>query len=123
WDIARSNSLTDRALAVDARHVRAIVERAFSNVCRRGASSTDRSQSTGQFEFAIRLDPLNSWAAALHGFGLSSMGRHPEAVAEARRAIELDPAAFTGRWSLVWALAGAERRGGARCGRTGVPDV
>lgn len=33
----------------------------------------------------------------------------PDAIAEARRAIDLDPAAFTGRWGLVWALAASGR--------------
>ena len=109
WDMATSTALTDRALAIDPVHVRAMVERAFINAYRHGATSEVHEQAFRAFAAARRLDPLNAWAAAIHGFSLSSVGRHADAVAEARRAIELDPAAFTGRWSLVWALAGAGR--------------
>jgi eukaryotic-like serine/threonine-protein kinase len=109
WDEAGSNALSDRAVALDPRHVRSIVERAFINSCRRGTSLSIQQEALSQFEAAIRLDPLSAWAAALHSFGLASVGHQAEAVAEANRAIELDPAAFTGRWALVWALGAGGR--------------
>jgi serine/threonine protein kinase/tetratricopeptide (TPR) repeat protein len=109
WDGATGSGLTDRALAIDPRHVRSIVERAFINVYRHGADGDVRAQALRDFDKAMRLDPLNAWAVALHAWGLSSLGRHADAIAEARRAIELDPAAFTGRWGLVWALAASGR--------------
>ncbi|MEP7345680.1 MAG: protein kinase [Gemmatimonadaceae bacterium] len=109
WDMAASTALTDRALAIDPLHVRAMVERAFVNAYRHGAGGVVRQQALHDLETATRLDPLNAWAAALRGWSLASTGRHADSIAEARRAIELDPAAFTGRWTLVWALAAAGR--------------
>ena len=109
WDGATGSVLTDRALAIDPRHVRSIVERAFINAYRHGADGDVRAQALRDFDTAMRLDPLNAWAVALHAWSLSSSGRHADAIAEARRAIELDPAAFTGRWGLVWALAASGR--------------
>lgn len=105
WDSAAGSAITDRALAIDPLHVRAIVERAFVNAYRHGASEAVRELALGDLQTATRIDPLNAWAAALRAWSLSSTSRHAEAVAEARHAIELDPAAFTGRWSLVWTLA------------------
>jgi serine/threonine-protein kinase len=109
WDAAGSNAWSDRAVAIDPSHVRSIVERAFINTYRRDTTPAIQQESARQFAAAIRLDPLSAWAAAIHSFGLSSLGRHHDAVAEARRAIEVDPAAFTGRWALVWALGAGGR--------------
>ncbi|HEY7899247.1 MAG TPA: protein kinase [Gemmatimonadaceae bacterium] len=109
WDVAAGNALTDRALAIDPSHVRAIVERAFVDAYRHGATEAVHQNALRNLETATRIDPLNAWTAALRGWSLSSTGHHAEAVAEARHAIELDPAAFTGRWSLVWTLAAANR--------------
>ncbi|MDB4889065.1 MAG: protein kinase, partial [Gemmatimonadetes bacterium] len=113
WDVPSSSALTDRALTIDPRHVRAIVERAFVDAYRHGGDERVREHALRDFETAGRIDPLNAWAAALHGWGLASAGRYSDAIAQARHAIELDPAAFTGRWSLVWALAAAGRNADA----------
>jgi len=109
WDAAASNALSDRALAIDPVHVQTIVERAFVNAYRHGGSRETRDDALRAFATAKRIDPLNAWASALHAFSLSSVGRHADAVAEARHGIELDPAAFTGRWALVWTLSAAGR--------------
>ena len=52
---------------------------------------------------------MNAWAFALRAWSHSSVADHEEAVRLARHAIDLDPAAFTGRWALVWTLAAAGR--------------
>ena len=109
WNMAASTAITDRALAIDPLHVRAIVERAFINAYRHGGTEDTRRRALLDLETATRIDPLNAWAAAVRGFSLSSTARHADAIAEARRAVELDPAAFTGRWALVWAFAAAAR--------------
>jgi tetratricopeptide (TPR) repeat protein len=100
-------------LTIDPRHVRAIVERAFVDAYRHGGDERVREHALRDFETARRIDPLNAWAAALHGWSLASAGRYSDAIAQAKHAIELDPAAFTGRWSLVWALAAAGRNADA----------
>lgn len=109
WNWQQSQAYTDRALTVDPLHVRALVEHAFVSTYRHGSTARDREQAFRDFQTAIRLDPLSAWAVALHSLSLASVERHAEAIAEATRAIELDPAAFTGRWALVWALAAAGR--------------
>jgi eukaryotic-like serine/threonine-protein kinase len=109
WDMPTSISLTDRALAIDPLHVRAMVERAFVNAYRRSADESVQQQALRDLEKAVAIDPLNAWAAAMRGWSLSSVGLYDDGIAEARRAIELDPAGFTGRWSLVWTLAAAGR--------------
>jgi serine/threonine-protein kinase len=109
WDVAAANALADRALAIDPLHVRTMVERAFVDAYRHGATREVHDESLRAFATARRIDPLNAWVTALHGWSLSSMGRHADAIAEARRAIELDQDAFTGRWALIWTLAAAGR--------------
>ena len=109
WDMAASSALTERALAIDPRHVRALVERALVNSYRRGTGELVQRQALSDLETAARVDPLNPWAAAIYAMSLSACGRHDDAVAKAQRAIALDPAVFTGHWSLVWALGAAGR--------------
>jgi serine/threonine-protein kinase len=109
WDMAASSALTERALAIDPRHVRALVERALVNSYRRGTGELVQRQALHDLGTAARVDPLNPWAAAIYAMSLSACGRHDDAVAKAQRAIALDPAVFTGHWSLVWALGAAGR--------------
>jgi tetratricopeptide (TPR) repeat protein len=107
--VAAANAFTDRALAIDPLHVRSMVEGAFVNSYRHGATEATRGKALRDLETALRIDPLNAWAEALHSFSLASANRPEDAVAAARHAIDLDPAAFTGRWALVWALAASGR--------------
>jgi eukaryotic-like serine/threonine-protein kinase len=109
WDVAASNALSDRALAIDPLHIRTIVEHAFVDAYRHGATREVRDEALRAFATATRVDPLNAWASALHAFSLSTVGRHADAIVEARRGIDLDPAAFTSRWAIVWTLAAAGR--------------
>lgn len=107
WNVAASDALRDRALAIDPLHVGTLVERAFMDAYRHEASDEIRDRALRHFATAVRLDPLNAWAGALHAFGLSSLGRHDAAIAEADRGIRIDPAAFTPRWALLWAHSAA----------------
>ena len=109
WDSAAGRAFRDRALAIDPLHVRSLVESGFVESYRRGATDASRQHALEDLERATSIDPLNAWAFALRAWSHSSVADHEEAVRLARHAIELDPAAFTGRWALVWTLAAAGR--------------
>jgi serine/threonine protein kinase len=109
WDAAAGRALTESALAIDPLHVRALVESGFVESYRHGGTEATRRHALEDLERATSIDPLNAWAFALRAWSHSSVSDHGEAVRLARHAIDLDPAAFTGRWALVWTLAAAGR--------------
>jgi serine/threonine-protein kinase len=109
WDATAGRALTERALAIDPLHVRALVESGFVEAYRHGATDATRRHALEDLERATSIDPLNAWAFALRAWSHSSVADHEVAVRLARHAIDLDPAAFTGRWALVWTLAAAGR--------------
>jgi serine/threonine-protein kinase len=107
-DIAASSRLTDRALALDPAHVRALCERA-AVLSMRELTPAEMDRVLSDVRTARRADPLNSWAAAIEAMTLAGFGRLDEALRAAGEAIDLDPAAFTGHWTMVWILAAADR--------------
>jgi serine/threonine-protein kinase len=109
WDWVAGRAFTKRALAIDPLHVRALVESGFVESYRHGATDESRQHAREDLERATSIDPLNAWAFALRAWAHSSVADHQEAVRLARHAIDLDPAAFTGRWALVWTLGAAGR--------------
>ena len=109
WDWAASRAFTERALAIAPLHVRTLTESGFVGAYRHGATDASRRHALEDLERATSIDPLNAWAFALRAWSHSSVADHEEAVRLARHAIDLDPAAFTGRWALVWTLAAAGR--------------
>lgn len=109
WDCAAGRAYTGRALAIDPLHVRALVESGFVEAYRHGSTDVSRRHALEDLERATSIDPLNAWAFALRAWAHSSVADHEDAVRLARHAIDLDPAAFTGRWALVWTLAAASR--------------
>ena len=97
-DLPRAEAAWERALALNPSHVRARSERAlwwFSVV--RG----DHDRAVAEARLAMENDPLNAWAAGMAGLVLGLAGRPGEALAEARRATEIDPDGFMGRWLMV----------------------
>jgi eukaryotic-like serine/threonine-protein kinase len=79
----------------------------------------DYEGAAAESERALRDDPLNAYAATLHAMNLSRAARVPEAVAEARRATELDPHSIVAWWQLqcVSGWAG-DHVGSVRAGET-----
>jgi tetratricopeptide (TPR) repeat protein len=55
-----------------------------------------------EFERAIALDPNNAYAHINYSLYLSNMGKHDEAIAEAKRALELDPLSIDNNNCLGW---------------------
>jgi TolB-like protein/Flp pilus assembly protein TadD len=107
-DVAASAAFTDRALARDPAHVRALCERAIW-LSLLDANPGGFEQALLDLRRARSIDPLNAWAAAMQAFCLSFAGRPEEAVVPAREAMELDPDNFTAHWTMVLTLAGLAR--------------
>jgi len=108
WDLPASSLLTDRALARDPSHTRALAERALI-VAVREVVPEEMERALLDLRTARGIDPLNSWLAAMHAFGLLFAGRPAEALVEAQRAVDLDAENFTARWVTVLVLAALAR--------------
>ena len=104
-DIAAAVALADRVLSRDPLHIQALCERGLVLALRSDTSPQRLAQALHNLRVARKADPLNAWAAALESWALSCVGLHDEAVRESRRAVVLDPHAFTGRWALIWSLS------------------
>jgi DNA-binding winged helix-turn-helix (wHTH) protein/TolB-like protein len=63
----------------------------------------DWSGAETEYRRAIELDPNYPTAHQWYSVYLSCLERHQEAIAEAKRALELDPVSLTMNWSLAWA--------------------
>jgi serine/threonine protein kinase/cytochrome c-type biogenesis protein CcmH/NrfG len=50
---------------------------------------------------AVTIDPLSSWVAGMNSMVLTGSGEHAAGIAEAQRAVELDPESFIARWAMV----------------------
>jgi eukaryotic-like serine/threonine-protein kinase len=99
---AESDALYDRALAVDPRHSRARAQRALWRALR-GALPFDAAMD--EMQRAIHDDPLSAWMGAMRAFLFGIADRHEESLAEARRALELDPDSFFAHWNVMRGLA------------------
>jgi TolB-like protein/tRNA A-37 threonylcarbamoyl transferase component Bud32 len=67
---------------------------------------------------AVRDDPLSAYAATIHAVILS-LAKRPEALAEARRATELDPESIVAWWHLQCILGwGGDHAGAVQAGET-----
>ncbi len=91
-----------RALAFDARHTRARVERALWCY---PFGTMDASEAVAETGRAVADDPFNAWALAMHSFHLGYAGRPDEALDAAQRGLAADPQSFIAHWQTVRALA------------------
>jgi serine/threonine-protein kinase len=103
WDFPASVAITDRALAKDPSHARALCERAITGAVNSGQRRA-RARWVADARRGTEIDPLSAWAAGMHAFCLAFAGRSDEAGVQARHAKELDSENFMARWSLVEAL-------------------
>ena len=97
-DLPRAEAAWERALTLNPSHVRARSERAiwwYSVVL------GDHDRAIAEARLAMENDPLNAWAVGMAGLALGLAGRPKEALAEARRASEIDPDGFLGRFLEV----------------------
>jgi tetratricopeptide (TPR) repeat protein len=97
-DLPRAEASWERALTLNPSDDRARSERAlwwYSVVC------GDHDRAIAEARLAMENDPLNAWTAAMTGLILGLAGRFDEARSEVRRATEIDPDGFMGRWLEV----------------------
>ncbi len=101
FDAVKAGREWDRAIALspgddDIRAARALFH--FCYVCGR----FERSEA--ELRLALTNDPLNQTIHAQLGLVLAFARRPEEAIAQANRAIALDPGVLFGRWVLILAL-------------------
>lgn len=100
---------SDRALAVDRNHVRALAERSISIACLEPAGTEWHQEVVEHIARARGLDPLNAWVMAIESQCQMLIGRVAESVQTAKRAIDLDDKNFTAHWMHVCSLSAAGR--------------
>jgi serine/threonine-protein kinase len=108
WNVDELRLRSNRALAADPNHVRANAERAIS-VAFIEPGNGWVEEALHHIGRARTLDPLNAWVTAVEASIFIVLGRIEEAIAGARKAVELDRNNFTAHWFQVWALAEANR--------------
>ncbi len=95
WQTAEREFL--RALELNPKHVQARCWYGIFYLCMVAGRWEDGVVETRR---ALDLDPLSAYATAMYGLALSCAGRHPEAIEQARLAVERDPVSFICRWVL-----------------------
>ena len=96
----RARAAAEKAIALDADLAEAYGTLALGSLFRR----FDWEEAAQQFGRAIALNPKLASVRAFHSIMLSTLGRHGEAIAEARAAQELDPLSPLVNMSVGWAL-------------------
>jgi serine/threonine protein kinase len=120
-DLARATELSDRALAIDPLHVRALAERAISLATSDRITPAVAQRILHDVHRARERDPLNAWVMSVESMCLAQLGRLPDAVDLAMRAVAMDAGNFTAHWTLVVTLAWIGRDEDAR--RAAVPAL
>ncbi len=96
----RARAAAEKAIALDADLADAYGTLALGSLFRR----LDWKEAARQFGRSIALNPKLASVRAFHSILLSTLGRHDDAVAEARAAQELDPLSPLVNMSVGWAF-------------------
>jgi eukaryotic-like serine/threonine-protein kinase len=96
----RARAAAEKAIALDAELADAYGTLALGSLFRR----LDWEDAARQFGRSIALNPKLASVRAFHSIMLSTLGRHDEAIAEARAARELDPLSPLVNMSVGWAF-------------------
>ena len=102
-EVERALALWERALSLDPRlsEIRGLYA-TWGLIVIVGQGKDDVT-ALAHMRRALADDPLNTICSTIGALGFGVLGRHPEAVAEAKRGRDLDPAAFTPHYALAWA--------------------
>jgi TolB-like protein/Tfp pilus assembly protein PilF len=114
--LPKAQAAATKALKLDNRLAEAHTSLAFCKLFH----EWDWQGAEREFQHAIALNPSYGVARPWYAFQLSALGRHPEAVAEARRALRLDPfsLAIGASAGLVLSLAGHHDEAIEQCLKT-----
>ena len=101
-EVERAGALWDRALALDPRlsEIRGLYAIWGLTIV---GQAENHDIALAHMRRALADDPLNTICSTIVALGLGVLGRHAEAVAEAKRGRDLDPAAFAPYYALAWA--------------------
>jgi TolB-like protein len=110
WNLDELIRRSDRALAVDPLHVRALAERAIAmGAFKDYPKEGERPAALDFIARARKADPLNAWVLAMETAVLTMVGRSADAIETGRHGIQLDPSNFSAHWFYVSALAAEGR--------------
>jgi tetratricopeptide (TPR) repeat protein len=102
FNAERATAAWDRALELDPMDLEARTMRAAFDICYTRAAF---DEAVDEMRAVIERDPLSAYAHASLSVVLGFAGRYDEALAEAKRARELDAGSFLVVWSEVNAVA------------------
>ena len=102
FNAERATAAWDRALELDPMDLEARTMRAAFDICYMRAAF---DEAVDEMHAVIEQDPLSAYAHASLSVILGFAGRYDEALAEAKRARELDASSFLVVWSEVNAVA------------------
>jgi TolB-like protein/Tfp pilus assembly protein PilF len=116
WLPDEARVLSDRAIALDPGHVRALMESAIALAVTKTepSSATLNNLILDRMRRARALDPLGAWTMAISAMVLVVMDRAEEAADLGVKALAADPNNFTAHWARVFTLAKLKRRTEAR---------
>lgn len=103
--LPRAREAAERALALDA----GVAEAHLALGLVRMWYDWDWGSAEGSYQRALEIAPAYAAAHQWYAFDLTILGRHDDAIAHARRALELDPLSLPGRACLCWVLYCARR--------------
>ncbi len=116
WAFPRATAAAEHALALDDQLAEAHTALAYT----RFIFDWDFAAAETGFKQAIALNPGYPTAHQWYGFLLAAVGRHDEALTEARRALELDPTSLVinADYGMVLSFAGRGEAAVAQFERT-----
>jgi eukaryotic-like serine/threonine-protein kinase len=106
WNFERSDSLYERALALEPRNSTARAQWALWRVIR-GVMPVE--MALAELRRSVQDDPLNAWVGGMNSYLLGIAGRHEDSLAEAERSLALDEESFFAHWNLMRGYACAGR--------------
>ena len=108
WDGAKATRIYMTLLARHPNCVPALCERAIW-LSMMPSPQIEPEQGFAWLQRALTADPLNAWAYGMQSLAYLLVEKLEDALATARRAVELDANNFAAQWTLVMALAALKR--------------
>jgi serine/threonine protein kinase/tetratricopeptide (TPR) repeat protein len=98
-----------RAAALEALRIDGTLPEAHTSLAWVAGANRDWPTAEKEYKRALELNPSYALARQWYSYFLSHMGRHEEAVVQARRAVELDPRSVTANMNVGQVLYIARR--------------
>ena len=105
-DAVAASAQWRQAIEIEPGNVRSRCEYALWGL---SAVAGDHEEAMRQTASALKSDPLNVWAWAMHASSVGIAGHAEESLAAAQHAMALAPRSFSAQWSLLECLVQTER--------------